>query len=161
MSIVVGIDADVVRLAYAVLRAGRLTAVATIQRTDYLGRVVPDYDHRLDTLMARSVSGGAEVWLEDIYLASGPGKRNVRAFASLARVQGEIYAAARRNGLDLHGVLASRWQPSVLGLSRGRDALKAASMQLAQREWARPLTDHEADAVCIAKFGLKARGIAA
>ena len=155
---IIGIDADVHRVAYAALDRGAVRAVGTIERTDYRGRIIEDYDARLMALMRRAKNVGAVVYLEGIYLAvrTGPGsKRNVDSFRKLSEVAGEIKRAARQFGVKLDTVQPSTWQSKVLPGVRGRDDLKQAAIALAQEKWRRPLSSHESDAVCVAIHGFE------
>lgn len=162
MNVVIGIDPDWYRLAYAVLLDRHVRAVVTIPRLAKV-EIHPQYDARLAALMRYAVGRNARVYLEAIYLAErveaeegqAPGRstRNVQTFQRLAEVQGEILAAARRSNVTVCRVMPRAWQCAVLGKVRGREAIKEASVETAQARWGRPLSSHEADAVCIALFG--------
>jgi hypothetical protein len=153
---IIGIDADVHRVAWAAVRNGCVSAVATIERANSRGRVSEDYDHRLTVLMRKAQDLGAVVYLEDIWLAedreTSP-ERNVQAFKALAQVQGEIKREARRCSVPVVDVSPNSWHSEVLGFTRGRERLKEAAMSLASALWATSLTEHEADAVCVGLYG--------
>ena len=155
--LILGIDPDVHRLAYAVWFNGRITAVQTIDRADSRRNIKVRYDCALTDLMRRASDRGAIIYLEDIFLAQGA-KANVRGFKSMAEVQGEIKQAARKSQVPLVGVMATSWQSDILGLTRGREKLKEASLAHAAKVFPTPgrmLSDHEADAICIAEFGAR------
>lgn len=151
---VIGIDPDVHRLAYAVLGNGHVPVVRTIPRENPKGDMEPQYDKRLSGLFRAAAEHNAVVWLEDIYLAHGKAC-NPKAYRRMAEVHGEIQRVARLAGVPVHTVLASTWQPRILtdGHRAERKVLKRLARQHAQDYVGRPLTEHEADAVCIALYG--------
>lgn len=154
--VVIGIDADVHRIAWAAVRDGALLAVETVERANSRGRVDERYDQRLTALMRRAADVGAVVYLEGIYLAEDrelSQARNVQAFRALAEVQGEIKHEARRCSVPILVVAATQWHSNVLGFVRGREALKEAARTVAQSLAARELSEHEADAVCVDLYG--------
>ncbi len=153
---ILGIDPDTRRIAFAfVNRAGRVRAVRTVERADSRGRVRADYDAALAGLFERAAQHGATVYAEGIFLRDRR-RGSVVGFRSLAEVQGEMKAAARRAGVRLETVAVSTWRAPVLGFTRDRARLKAAAMKRACQHWAGALTEHEADAVCIALYGATA-----
>lgn len=157
---IIGIDADVHRVAWAAVRDGVLLAVETVQRANSRGRVDERYDQRLTALMRRTADIGGVVYLEGVYLATDrelSPERNVQAFRALAEVQGEIKREARRCSVPVFVVTATQWHSRILGFVRGREALKAAAMALAQPIVTRELSEHEADAVCVALYGERMR----
>ncbi len=80
------------------------------------------------------------------------------AHAALAEVAGELKRAARMHAVPVEAVSATAWHSTVLGITKGREALKAASAARARDLTGRDdLTEHEADAVCIAEYGKRAR----
>lgn len=154
---VIGIDADVQRIAYSAWESQRLLGVRTIQRANTKRRLEDDYHSRLVTLMRWAADNGFQVVLEGIYLAEHKGiktKANVDGFRRLANVQGEIRYEASRCRVPLEVVQPSVWQSSVLGRTTGREELKAASMEVACR-YCKPKSEHEADAVCIGLHGIR------
>lgn len=159
--VVIGIDADVHRIAYAAVRGGKVVEVDTIERANARGRIWPDYDQALAEFMRRAASARAMVYLEGIYLGSetaGPKgqrnpKRNVDAFRRLAETQGEIKRAARVAGVRVEVVAPSTWQSAVLGITRGRETIKAKAAEIAAAHWPGKMSQHECDAVCLGLFG--------
>jgi len=154
---VIGIDADSKRLAYCALDSGAIRAVGTIERANQAGRIEGRYDSALTAFMRRASEMGAVVYLEGIFLPERQGQstpRNVLAFERLAEVHGEIKRAARLCAVPVEDVNPSVWHSAILGFSRGREELKAAAMAKARTLTGRDdLTEHEADAVCIALHG--------
>ncbi len=150
--VIIGIDPDSARLAVAVLRQARRPIIRTLPRADYRGRIDAGYDAALESLMGWASEKGAAVFAEDCWLG-----RNSATFKSLSQVQGELLAAARRHDVEIELVAPSAWQRAVLGFSKDRDALKAASIEYAQEMTSQDgaLSEHEADAVCIAAYGLR------
>lgn len=153
---VIGIDADVHRVAWAAVRDGRVVAVETIERANSRGRVDERYDQRLTALMRSAEKQGAVVYLEGIFLAedrdTSPA-RNVQAFRALAEVQGEIKRAGRLCGVPVETAGIAEWHSAILGFLRGRERLKEAAMEEAVKVCGFALTEHEADAVCVAMYG--------
>jgi len=151
---VIGIDADTRRLAIAAIGNGRVVRVGTIERGNQRGAVHPEYDAQLTRTMRWAQEVGAIVYLEDTYLpATGNDARNVRVLKSLNRVAGEIERAARMHSVPLRLVSASAWRAGVLGTYGAREKHKAAAMARAMQYVNRDLTEHEADAICIAQYG--------
>lgn len=162
-AVVIGIDADVHRVAYAAVCGERVLGAGTIERANSKGRIDERYDQGLTALMRRAQEIGAVVWLEGIYLAedgSTSQARNVQGFRALAEVHGEIRREARRHGVPVEEAAPSAWHSAVLGFVRGRDALKLAAQSAAGRAWAGELTEHEADAVCVALYGCERMRVA-
>lgn len=154
--LVVGIDADARRLAYATIDGGGLRAVATIARANQAGRIDARYDTALLCLMRNAADSGAVVYLEDVYLpTTGHTGRNVQGFKTLAVVQGEIRAVARRCGVPVELTSASAWHSTVLGFTKPRAELKAASMAKARTLAGQDLSEHEADAIGLALYGIE------
>ena len=150
--VILGMDPDVRRLAYATLVDGVFRGVRTIGRSNAAGVMDAGYDAALEALMRRSSDVGAVLFLENIFLAAND-KKNVEAFAHMSEVQGEILGEARRQGVRVERVWASTWHSNVLGFTRDRVKLKAAAKKLAQGVAGQPLTEHEADALCLALWG--------
>jgi len=155
MTRVIGVDADWRRVAYAVVQNGELSRVATIERANARGRIDERYGQRLTSLMRFAQAAGAVVWLEGRYLVeAGAAKRNVQTFDRLCRVAGEIEHEARRNGVPVEEAPVSAWHADVLGFTRGREELKQAARTKALQVGALPdVSEHEADAVCVALYG--------
>lgn len=163
---VIGIDADVHRVAYAVVDGDEVRAVETIERVvNRVGHVSERYDARLTALMRRASELGAMVYLEGIWLAENGGRgkaapRNVQVYQKLAEVQGEIKRAARLCAVPVEIVSPTTWHWAVLGMRAGREALKraaqkkafAATSKLLSQFADRELSEHEADAVCITLY---------
>ena len=150
---ILGIDADSRRLAFAAIEGGTLTATGTISRANTQGRIHEDYDQRLTRFFRRAGERGARIFLEDIFLAKG-GAGNVRGFAAMAEVRGEVKRAARLCAVPVTDVNPSTWHSAVLGFTTNRDKLKDAAMAKAReldpdRQW----TQHEADSACIGLYG--------
>lgn len=101
----------------------------------------------------------AAVYREGIYLSddSNPA-RNVETHRLLANVQGEITAAARVCSVPVVIVGPQAWHSVVLGITRGRDALKATAGERAKEMGIGRCTQHEADALCVALYGVFAAG---
>lgn len=154
---IVGIDADFHRVAWAAVHGGRVVAVETIERSNTKSRMCEGYDLAVRSLFRRAFEKGATVYLEGIFLATHRGtstKRNVDGFRRLAEMQGELKAAARACGVLVETVQANTWHANMLGFVKGRDELQAAANRLAQEVTGLDdLTDHESDAVCIALWG--------
>lgn len=151
--VVVGIDADARRVAYATVRDGNVSAVSTIVRSNQMARIEADYDQRLTAFFRRASEMGSVVYLEGIWLAD-KSEANVQAFRSLAMVQGELAAAARRVGVVVNVVQPGEWRAVVMPKVRGRAECKKAAGDIAGRAVGREdLSEHEADAVCIALAG--------
>ena len=153
---IIGIDLDSKRLAYMALEEDTPPRGGTIPRANTHGRIHTEYDAALTRLMRRAGETGAVVFLEDIYLPRERSTANVRGFKALAHVQGEVRRAARQSAVPVMDCPPSTWHSSVLGFTKGRDALKAAALAKAreidpQRAW----TEHEADALCIALHGFR------
>ena len=155
---VIGIDADVQRIAWSAWQSDRLCGVRTILRTNTKRRLDEVYHQKLTELMRFASEQGARLFLEGIYLAEYRGqttKRNVDGYRRLAEVQGEIKHEARRLRVPLESVQPSEWQSAVLGFTRDREKLKAASLDMASSYIPDITSDHEADAICIGLFGLR------
>lgn len=159
MTVVIGIDADARRLAYCVMQGGRFSAVRSMERSNQAGTVHGRYDQHLTALMQRANEIGAVVYLENIFLQNR-GQGSVMGFKAMAEVQGEIKREARRFSVPVIPVMAITWHSDVLGFTRNRDALKRAAMEKAVeavgyrlKAEGRALTQHEADATCIAFYG--------
>ena len=151
----VGVDPDTKRIAFAAIEHGRVLRVGTLDRADSRGRILPGYDAALTAFMRRAQETGAVVYVEDIYLA-GRNAGSVAGFKSLAQVQGEILRVARQHSVPVVLVAASTWHSSMLGFTKGRESLKAAAQTKARELTGRDdLSEHEADAVCIALYGSK------
>ncbi len=151
---IIGIDADVYRIAIAVVNKRKVVHVETINRAKAPSVIWPQYDARLAAFMTQARTANACVFLEGIYLDERKPTRNVRSFQVLAEVHGEVKRAARVAGVCVEVVAPPTWQSRVLGMTKGRESIKAASMRLAKSESGRQdLSQHEADAICIAIFG--------
>lgn len=149
-------DPDVHRLAYGTLVDGAFRGVRTILRANSAGRMVETYDGALVALMRRAADVGAVLYLENIFLAAND-RQNVEAFAHMSEVQGEVLGEARRQGVRVERVWASTWHSRVLGFTRDRVKLKAAAQTIAVGLAGYPLTEHEADALCLAVYGWEVR----
>ena len=161
---VIGIDADTKRVALCIMQGPTVRQVATIERANTTGRIAPDFDQKLTSLMRWAADHGAVMYLEDIFLKDGSAQ-NVRGFQSLACVQGELLARARQCGnVPLLLVSASAWRSEVLGFTKDRTKLKLAAGIEAARvlgDAERELTEHESDSVCIALYGSRQAGAVA
>ncbi len=158
MSLTIGIDPDVERIAWAAWENGRHKAHGTIQRTRMeRGRRVyhPPYFLDLPRFLARAAERQAAVFVEDVFLGRTPnGKPMVKSFKALAGVQQELVFIAWQHGLELTFVDNLTWHRSQLGFTKDREKLQAASHIRARELAGKPVTDpHEADAVCIAAHG--------
>lgn len=167
--VVIGIDADTRRVAYGVVEDGLVLDVGEIPRTNTTGRFDVRYDQALTTLVRRAQASGAVIYLEDVYLPETRNLergtrndeiRNVQTLIALAAVQGEIKARARQHGVPVEPVSANVWRSAVLGQTVGRERLKALAMERARQSLQSSgyslqveLTEHMAEAVCIAEFG--------
>lgn len=159
--VVIGIDADARQVACATLDGVEWT-VREFNRTTKTGDFYAAYDRELLALMRLAQDLGAVVYLEGTYLASASSKQgeraNVRTFATLCEVRGEILYEARRHGVPVLVVGAGEWRSAVLGRVSGRDELKALAQERAERDTARSdLSEHMCDAVCIAQYGAMER----
>lgn len=153
----IGIDPDSRRIAYAAFDSNIFAAVATIERANATGRILEGYDAALTSFMRRAQDRGAVLYVEDIFLARRDAS-NVLAYKRLAEVRGELLRAARMHAVPVVDVSASAWHSAVLGFTRDRAALKTASMEKARAVvGGKDLTEHEADAVCIALYAAKAQ----
>jgi hypothetical protein len=157
-NIVIGIDPDVERIAWAAFEDGRYKAHGTIRRTrmERGSRVYhPPYFLDMPRFFERARKRRATVWVEDIFLGTAAnGKPLVRAFKALAGVQQELVFIAWQQGLELAFVDNLAWHASQLGFTKGREALQQASHRRAQALAGISVPDpHEADAVCIAAHG--------
>ena len=161
MSVVIGIDADARRLAYAVMRGGAFHVAKHIERSSASNVRCGDYHRRLIEFMQAARKHNAVIYLEDIYLQFTPKKPgytqhfSVTGFQALAEVQGEIKLEANSCQVPIVLVKAVTWYSEILGITRDRDKLKPASMKVAQRIARRDLSQHEADAVCLALYGTR------
>jgi hypothetical protein len=154
---IVGLDADCRQVAVGVFHEGRWWSTEYL-RTNQRNRFADCYATRIEALFQRCQVQGARVWVEDTYLATGK-QRNVVAFKSLNRVQGELVYLAHKYRVPCKLVLATEWQTGLFGFSAPRDALKSAAMAKAQSLTGRSdLTEHEADALCLAYWGTLERG---
>lgn len=157
--IVLGVDADTHRVAWALVRMVGdemlVHEVGTVERSNSRKRMRGGYDSGLDAIPWGLATA---VYVERPYLSDVNGvtiPQNVEMFGRLSEILGEVCAAARRGGKVARRVEAKDWQEAVLGLSKGRTKLKEAMMVLAQPMYPwRPLTEHEGDAIGVAKFGL-------
>lgn len=156
---VMGIDADTKRIAYAVLKDGLCIEVGTIMRRRYNGNFHEDYDKELDALFGDKLfkKNRVYIWLENVFKS-----RNVKVVAALGEVQGEVIAAARRNGQSIpveQRPYQQAWRAPTIRTSK-KEEVPAAEMMLAQsslkgksgKEFI-TLTEHEAAAVCIGVYG--------
>lgn len=152
---VVGIDADVHRIAWACVCGGSVKEVGQFPRANSKGRIDRGYVTGLMGLMKAAQLSGAQVWLEGIFLPEKgtSTRRNVEGFRRMAGVQGEIYLAGLQHGVPVDLVQPATWMRDLLGLKKGQGNPKAWSMDWAQRFWGRAMSSHEADAVCIALWG--------
>lgn len=157
--VVLGIDADTRRVAWAWCYSdGEMSPARTIMRSNSRGAMTADYDQKLNDSFEILWRAGGCIYLEGIYLPAPDGpraeRRNVRAFAALAEVHGEIKWVARGFGLRVEVVTPNKWHSAILGFTTGRAELKAAAMEKARDlTGLDDLTEHEADAVCIALYG--------
>ena len=85
--VVIGIDADTRRIAYAVHDGGdTFRAVSSFERAKTSGRIVEAYDATLTTLILHAIHAGAVIYLEGIYLperrddTKTTQRRNVQTF---------------------------------------------------------------------------------
>lgn len=151
---IIGIDADSRQLPYAVIVDNAVESVQTIVRSNSHGRFDERYWIELTRLVRSAQEWGAVIYLESIYLpADGVESRNVATFEALAKVHGEIEHEARKHRVPIEKAEPSTWRMYVLGENRGGSALKAMAMKTAAEYWAKAMTEHEAEAVCIAIFG--------
>ena len=171
--LVVGIDADTMGLAWCGLAAGKVVGCAYVQRrvpgrskAGVFGeeRVLATYDAGLKALAGAWAELGAEVWMEDAYLAHGVRlgddgvmPQRVKGFRAHCGALGEIRMALRNVGVRCWMVEASTWRREVLGGGLIRDEVNAASLRLAREEgglgkvW--DVCEHRADAYCVARYG--------
>ncbi len=154
--VVIGIDADTRRIAYAVINiTGTLERFGTVARRDSRGRYATDYVDNISSLFGlldKSSGRVFRVYVEDCFLASGA-QQNVRTLKSLCRVTGQIELFAHMAGIQRPAfVEPGDWQFHVLGQTVDRAKLKAMSMEHAREFTDEELTEHEADAICIADY---------
>lgn len=166
----IGIDPDSDRIAWASMEEGRDPRVGTIERRRGAGKAkrYPDgYTADLCALMRGCQQGGGVIYLEDIYLPKQAedndekqkSTRNVQGFKVLARVQGEILHEARRHGLRVEVVAANTWRKGLLGVVKPRTACKkAAELKVWELLGRSDLSEHEAEAVCIAAYAQSVEG---
>ena len=159
---ILGIDPDTRRLACAIAQRGRLLKVFTIGRTDYRGRMLYAYPHDLRRLAAWAAKHGARVVAEDCFLRpAGNRASNVKAYRALCSVQAELGLVCFDEAVPVERVAPVRWMADVLGVTRDRAAIKAASLEHARR-WAAesgipaPTSEHEADAAGVCAWALQA-----
>lgn len=155
---VVGIDADVHRIAWAHVHGGAVCNVGQFERSNSKGRMDDRYVSQLMGLMSCAQEFGAAVWLEGIYLpdkGASP-RRNVEGFRRLAGVQGEIQFAGFMKAIPVYSVQPAKWMSELLGRKKYQGNTKTLSMDWAQRYWGASMTTHEADAVCIALWAWQA-----
>ena len=151
---IVGMDADTKRLAVAAVERGKVISVWTIKRRNTTGRTEADYGHQLTAFIRRCQDRGAALCLEGIYLPPDQSTANVKGFAKLAEVHGEVKHVAAAHGVPVVVVSPNAWHKTELGFTTPRAKLKEAALAKAQRITRRDdLTEHEADAVCIALHG--------
>lgn len=162
---IVGIDADTHRVAWASIWENQVWNVQTIKRVSKGGVFSASYDDEMGAFFDNCRESNALLLIEDCYLpitrAEYVQQHCIETFKALARVQGEILAAARRIGLEIQVVAPCDWQRTILGHQHGRRDLKAASRRQARSLWPNFETEHEADAICIAFYGAYIRGIEA
>ncbi len=145
---IIGIDPDCRQLAYAALDGDHDPVVGTVQRSNRVGRILDGYDAALTAFVRRAQERGAVLHIEGIFC------QNPKTHAALAEVAGELKRAARMHSVPVEVVSATAWHAAILGVTRGRDRLKAAAAAHAHDLTGRDdLTEHEADAVCIAEYG--------
>jgi hypothetical protein len=137
-----------------------VVTVGQIERMTAKGSMMFDYDQRLTALMRKCQEAGSVVYLEDTYLAPvGKEDRNVQTLKTLCKVAGEIEACARRHRVPVVLVTAGEWRAAVLGRTIGREDLKAMALKRASiATGRRDLSEHMADAVCIAQYGAMQEG---
>lgn len=159
---VIGIDADTRRVAWAAIEGGRVCDVGEVARTNTTGRFEDAYWQQLTSLVRRAQASGAVIYLESVYLPSSERKdevRNVQTLIVLAEVQGEIKSRARQHGVPVVPVSAHEWRSVVLGRTVGRDELKRLAMEKARQliidngQLTVELSEHMAEAVCIGLAG--------
>lgn len=157
MSLIIGIDPDVERIAWAAFQDGRHIAHGTIRRTrTEKGRRLyhPPYFVDMPRFFERARQREATVYVEDIFLGTANGKPMVRAFKALAGVQQELEFIAWQAGVELALLDNITWHRTQLGFVKGREELQAASHERAAALAGVPVPDpHEADAICIAAHG--------
>jgi Holliday junction resolvasome RuvABC endonuclease subunit len=145
-----GIDPDADRIAWCAIRPGLPPETGTIPRRNYRGLIDYDFDSKLDGLMRRARDLDAVLFFEGVFIGPNP-----QSSLELAAIGGEVRAAARRAGVKTISVQPVVWMKSILGLTRGREVIKAASACKAREiTGLSELSQHESDAACIALYGL-------
>ena len=150
----VGIDADVHRIAWAYLYCGEVRKVGEFPRANSKGRIDKAYVSSLMGLMTSAQWSGATLWLEDIFLAEKgtSTRRNVEGFKRLSWVQGEILIFSLMKAVPLEMVHPATWMSGLFGRGRGQGNTKELSMAWARSLWDCDITQHQADAICIATW---------
>jgi len=96
-------------------------------------------------------TGVQHVYLEDVY--NGPSAHALRG------PNAEFALVARLAKLVVHRVTPVDWQQEVLGLSRGRAAIKLESRRVAEDlAGMKIMSEHECDATCIGIYGCRVLG---
>lgn len=146
--IILGLDADTHRIAWAWLERDRIVLVGTIPRADVDGTVLPDYDRQIRAKFL-SLVGRGRIVTEQPFC-----HRNIRTYGALSEVLGELRWIARTLNVPFHAMSPNDVH-NRLGFAYPRSRLDAKQIMraMAHRAWDCGLTQHEADAVCIALAG--------
>lgn len=156
---IVGIDADTQRVALASinLSSGHIPVVLTIDRANTRGAVDVNYDYRLRETLTPMTGHVDALFLEDVYTSGGHGEipANPNVAYALKEVHGEIKMIARSFGIRVEMVSPIEWHNAILFETKGRETLKRLAMEKASEAFRGQMTEHEADAFCIALYGLQ------
>lgn len=109
---------------------------------------------KLSHLRQLSELGGAPavVLVEDVFLATGD-KANPRTLSVLAFYVGGIVSLAAALSLPVWLVPASKWKAAIVGHAPNREIGKERAEAFARARGFASLTEHEAEAVCLATYG--------
>jgi len=156
--IVVGLDADVRRLAFYALAEGRgVVGFGSIDRSHKRHGIYEDYPERLELFVKTLRKYKAALFVEDIFCLSR------RGFRSFAQMHGEIaYEIVRQSAqfdVEFHYVLASKWQKALSShydepIAKNETKEFALRMVKTHFDSVSNLEDeHQVDACCIANYG--------
>lgn len=156
MRIVTGIDTSADRFAFGRI-GNKFISSGYVERRSKKKEVLPEYPYELRKFVK------AHTKYEDdplIVVEGAYAHRNIGTFAALHAVVSEIQFVCCMYRVACVVVQPREWQPFMLpGVKQRSEFLKAASIKSAKLfTKTRDLTEHECDAINIARYGRKAYG---
>ena len=149
----IGVDVDTKRIATALISPDEITTT-TIERSTNPNDVNL-YWERITHLTHLAASISATLLVEVPFppgIRGGVPSSSWATYAALWRVVGELDLAAHLYGASVRHVEPGVWQRYLLRSWFPRRAAKQEAWDLAC-QYAQPVNEHEADAICIALYG--------